>query len=44
MAVNVSPRAGQLADPHDLIDVSRLVTAYFTNKPDPAEAAGAAPP
>ncbi len=38
MAANVSPRAGQLADPHDLIDVSRLVTAYFTNKPDPAEA------
>ncbi|MCC2099537.1 MAG: phosphoglucomutase, alpha-D-glucose phosphate-specific, partial [Hyphomicrobiales bacterium] len=24
-----------LADPHDLIDVSRLVTAYFAGKPDP---------
>ncbi len=37
MAANIDPRAGQLADPHDLIDVSRLVTAYFSGKPDPAE-------
>ena len=36
MAANIDPRAGQLADPHDLIDVSRLVTAYFAGKPDPA--------
>ena len=35
MAANIDPRAGQLADPHDLIDVSRLVTAYFAGKPDP---------
>jgi phosphoglucomutase len=37
MAANVDPRAGKLADPHDLTDISRLVTAYFTGKPDPAE-------
>ena len=37
MAANIDPRAGQIADPHDLIDVSRLVTAYFAAKPDPAE-------
>ena len=36
MAANIDSRAGQLADPHDLIDVSRLVTAYFAGKPDPA--------
>ncbi|ALC06663.1 Phosphoglucomutase [Corynebacterium deserti GIMN1.010] len=27
-------RAGQLAQPEDLIDVAELVTAYFTRKPD----------
>ncbi|MCB1545701.1 MAG: phosphoglucomutase, alpha-D-glucose phosphate-specific, partial [Rhodoblastus sp.] len=37
MAANIDPRAGQIADPHHLIDVSRLVTAYFAAKPDPAE-------
>ncbi len=37
MAANIDPRAGHVADPHDLIDVSRLVTAYYTGKPDPAE-------
>ena len=37
MADTIDPRAGQIADPHDLIDVSRLVTAYFAAKPDPAE-------
>ncbi|MFN8045671.1 MAG: phosphoglucomutase (alpha-D-glucose-1,6-bisphosphate-dependent) [Dermatophilaceae bacterium] len=30
-----SSRAGQLAQPSDLIDVAHLVTAYYTGKPDP---------
>ncbi|MEO7070537.1 MAG: phosphoglucomutase (alpha-D-glucose-1,6-bisphosphate-dependent), partial [Nostocoides sp.] len=30
-----SPRAGQLAQPADLVDVPHLVTAYYTGKPDP---------
>ena len=30
-----SPRAGQLAEPSDLVDVAHLVTAYYTGKPDP---------
>lgn len=29
------PRAGQLAQPQDLIDLSSLVTAYYVRKPDP---------
>jgi phosphoglucomutase len=29
------PRAGQLAQPQDLVDVSHLVTAYYTGVPDP---------
>ena len=33
MAVN--PNAGKPADPSDLVDVAKLVTAYFTEKPDP---------
>ncbi|KGN42595.1 phosphoglucomutase (alpha-D-glucose-1,6-bisphosphate-dependent) [Knoellia aerolata] len=28
-------RAGQLAQPTDLVDVAHLVTAYYTDKPDP---------
>ncbi|RZU33748.1 phosphoglucomutase (alpha-D-glucose-1,6-bisphosphate-dependent) [Blastococcus saxobsidens] len=32
-------RAGQPAQPADLIDVASLVTAYFTREPDPAEPA-----
>ncbi|RRR85916.1 phosphoglucomutase (alpha-D-glucose-1,6-bisphosphate-dependent) [Streptomyces sp. RP5T] len=32
-------RAGQVAGPDDLIDVARLVTAYYTLHPDPAEPA-----
>ncbi|GMA38780.1 phosphoglucomutase (alpha-D-glucose-1,6-bisphosphate-dependent) [Mobilicoccus caccae] len=28
-------RAGQLAQPHDLVDVAHLVTAYYTGRPDP---------
>jgi phosphoglucomutase len=29
------PRAGQLAEPSDLVDVAHLVTAYYTGVPDP---------
>jgi len=29
------PRAGQPAQPEDLVDVARLVTAYYTTRPDP---------
>ena len=28
-------RAGQPAEPRDLVDVAHLVTAYYTGKPDP---------
>ncbi|MSZ78197.1 MAG: phosphoglucomutase, alpha-D-glucose phosphate-specific, partial [Actinobacteria bacterium] len=31
------PRAGQLAEPSDLVDVSHLVTAYYTGVPDPGD-------
>ncbi|HLS45881.1 MAG TPA: phosphoglucomutase (alpha-D-glucose-1,6-bisphosphate-dependent) [Ornithinicoccus sp.] len=30
-------RAGQTAEPEDLIDVAHLVTAYYTVQPDPAQ-------
>ncbi len=30
------PRAGQPADPAHLVNIARLVTAYFTGTPDPA--------
>ncbi len=30
-----APRAGQLAQPSDLVDVASLVTAYYTRVPDP---------
>src|SRR5438128_229187 len=33
------PRAGQPAAPSDLVDVAKLVTAYYTEHPDPAEPA-----
>jgi phosphoglucomutase len=32
-----NPRAGQPAEPDDLVDVAHLVTAYYTRVPDPAE-------
>jgi phosphoglucomutase len=32
-----NPRAGQPAEPSDLVDVAHLVTAYYTGVPDPAE-------
>ncbi len=31
------PRAGQPAQPGDLVDVASLVTAYYTREPDPAD-------
>jgi phosphoglucomutase len=33
------PRAGQPAELDDLVDVAHLVTAYFTTRPDPGDAA-----
>src|SRR5262249_17762571 len=33
------PRAGQPADAEDLVDVAKLVTAYYAVHPDPADAA-----
>ncbi|RFU20983.1 phosphoglucomutase (alpha-D-glucose-1,6-bisphosphate-dependent) [Geodermatophilus marinus] len=33
------PRAGQPAEPRDLIDVAALVTAYYTRQPDPEDPA-----
>src|SRR4249920_1032465 len=32
----ISPLAGKPADPSLLVDVSRLVTAYYTGRPDPS--------
>lgn len=32
----VSPRAGTPADPRTLVDVARLVSAYYTERPDPS--------
>ena len=37
--VMADPRAGQPAAPSDLVNVAKLVTAYYTVHPDPAEAA-----
>lgn len=37
MAAN--PRAGQPAQPEDLIDVAEVVTAYYTRRPDPGDIA-----
>ena len=36
MAAAVSPLAGKPVDPSTLVNVPRLVTAYFSAKPDPA--------
>ncbi len=38
MAVEVSPLAGKPAPASMLVNVPRLVTAYFSGKPDPAVA------
>jgi phosphoglucomutase len=34
--VNISPRAGKPVDPSLLVDVPKLVTAYYTQLPDPS--------
>jgi phosphoglucomutase len=34
-----NPRAGQPAEPSDLVDVAHLVTAYYTGRPDPSDVA-----
>jgi phosphoglucomutase len=39
MAEQVSPLAGKPIDPSRLVNVPRLVTAYFTGRPDPSVAA-----
>ena len=33
--MTTSPRAGTLADPSMLVNVPRLMTAYYTRRPDP---------
>ncbi len=35
--MSISPYAGKPADPGMLINIPRLVTAYYVNRPDPAE-------
>jgi phosphoglucomutase len=35
--MSVSPQAGKIVPPEMLINVSRLVSEYYTNRPDPAE-------
>ena len=37
MAHMSDPRAGQPAEPSDLVDVAHLVTAYYTGVPDPED-------
>ncbi|GAA1823506.1 alpha-D-glucose phosphate-specific phosphoglucomutase [Planosporangium flavigriseum] len=37
--MSVHPRAGQPARPEDLVDVPRLITAYYAEHPDPASPA-----
>jgi phosphoglucomutase len=37
--MRISPMAGKPADPATLVDVPRLITAYYTDVPDPAVAA-----
>ncbi|MGH8869554.1 MAG: phosphoglucomutase (alpha-D-glucose-1,6-bisphosphate-dependent) [Actinomycetes bacterium] len=37
--MTVHPRAGEPAAPEDLVDVPRLVTAYYTLRPDPSDPA-----
>ena len=34
--MNVSPFAGKLAEPAMLVNVPKLVTAYYTDVPDPS--------
>ena len=37
MADHLHPRAGQPAEPKDLVDVAHLVTSYYTGVPDPED-------
>ena len=37
MVAMADQRAGQPAEPRDLIDVAHLVTAYYTGVPDPED-------
>ncbi|ULN30843.1 phosphoglucomutase (alpha-D-glucose-1,6-bisphosphate-dependent) [Mycolicibacterium smegmatis] len=37
--MSANPRAGQPAQPEDLIDVAHVVTAYYTRRPDPEDVA-----
>ena len=37
MLGNINPRAGKLLDPTSLLDVSKLLRAYYAGRPDPAE-------
>ena len=37
--MSVSPQAGKVAPPEMLVNVPRLVSEYYTNRPDPAERA-----
>ncbi|WP_033385199.1 phosphoglucomutase (alpha-D-glucose-1,6-bisphosphate-dependent) [Sporichthya polymorpha] len=37
MSNAVHPEAGRIADPAGLVDVARLITAYYAEHPDPAE-------
>jgi phosphoglucomutase len=34
--MNLSPKAGQPADPATLVNIPRLITAYYSERPDPA--------
>jgi phosphoglucomutase len=36
VSAKINPLAGKTADPSKLANISRLVTAYFTGKPDPS--------
>ena len=33
--MKINPRAGQLAVASDLVDVPKLITAYYEDRPDP---------
>lgn len=33
--MNISPMAGKLASPDTLVNIPRLITAYYSNRPDP---------
>lgn len=37
--MNISPLAGKLAPPDSLVNIPRLITAYYSNCPDPHEVA-----